>query len=83
MKIQNSIKMNEVEKLILISGKTYFFAESNIGLLMFYHNHHQSYGFEKVAEEKRQEFLNERESWVNAPFAKEVGQTDNKDLFVC
>ena len=84
-------KKSEIEKELNIdlseffatSGKTYFFAESNIGLLMFYHNHHQSYGFEKVSEEKRQEFLNERESWVNAPFAKEVGQTDNKDLFVC
>ena len=84
-------KKSEIEKALNIdlseffeaSGKTYFFAESNIGLLMFYHNHHQSYGFEKVSESKRQEFLNERESWVNAPFAKEVGQTDNKDLFVC
>ena len=37
----------------------------------------------KTSEEKRNEFLNERESWVNAPFAKEVGQSDNKDLFVC
>ena len=84
-------KKSEIEKELNIdlseffatSGKTYFFAESKIGLLMFYHNHHQSYGFEKVSEEKRQEFLNERKSWVNAPFAKEVGQTDNKYLFVC
>ena len=84
-------KKSEIEKELNIdlseffatSGKTYFFAESNIGLLMFYHNHHQSYGFEKVSEEKRQEFLNERKGWVNAPFAKEVGQTDNKYLFVC
>ena len=84
-------KKSEIEKELNVylseffatSGKTYFFAESNIGLLMFYHNHHQSYGFEKVSEAKRQEFLNERESWVNAPFAKEVGKTDNKDLFVC
>jgi hypothetical protein len=26
--------------------------------------------------------LSERESWVNAPFAKEVGQTDNLNHFV-
>ena len=58
-------KKSEIEKELNVnlseffatSGKTYFFAESNIGLLMFYHNHHQSYGFEKVVEEKRKEFL--------------------------
>ena len=80
--IEKELNVN-ISEFFATSGKTYFFAESNIGLLMFYHNHHQSYGFEKVTESKRQEFLNERESWVNAPFAKEVGQTDNKNLFVC
>lgn len=84
-------KQTEIEKELNIdlseffaaSGKTYFFANSRIGLLMFYHNHRQSFGFEIVNEEKRQEFLNERESWVNAPFAKEVGQTENENLYVC
>lgn len=82
---------NEVEKELNVdlseffeaSGKTYFFADSKIGLLMFYHNHRQSFGFEIVNEEKRQEFLNDRQNWVNAPYAREVGQTENKNLFVC
>ena len=50
---------------------------------MFYHNHRQSYSFDFVTEEKRQEFLNERQSWVNAPYANEVGQTENINLYVC
>lgn len=84
-------KKSDVEKELNINlseffnttGKTYYFADTKIGLLMFFHNHHQSYSFEIVNEEKKQEFLAERESWVNAPYAKEVGQTDNINLYVC
>lgn len=65
------------------SGKTYFFAETKLGILMFYHNHRQSYSYEVVSEEKRQEFADDRESWVNAPYASEVGQTENENLYVC
>lgn len=84
-------KKSEIERELNIdlseffdaNGKTYFFAETKLGLLMFYHNHRQSYSYEVVSEEKRQEFLNERDSWVNAPYASEVGQTDNINLYVC
>lgn len=84
-------KKEEVEKFLNIdlseffstNGKTYFFADTKIGLLMFFHNNHQSYSFERVSEEKRQEFLAGRERWVNAPFSFEVGQTDNINLYVC
>lgn len=45
--------------------KTYFFAESKIGLVRFYHNHHQSYGFEKVTEEQKDKFHND---WHSVPY---------------
>lgn len=81
--IENELNI-DLSDFFAASGKTYFFADSNIGLLMFYHNNHQSYGFEKVSEEKRQEFLNERENWVNAPYAYEVGnKVENLNLYVC
>jgi hypothetical protein len=35
------------------------------------------------AETKFQEFTNERGSWVNAPYADEVGQTEEINHFVC
>ena len=85
-------KRTEIEKELNVNlddffsavGKTYFFAETKIGLLMFYHNHHQSYSFDMVSEEKRQEFLNERENWINAPYAEEVGnKAENLNLYVC
>lgn len=84
-------KKSQIEKELKVdltdffnaSGKTYFFADSRIGLLQFYHNHNQSYSFEFVNEDKRQEFLNERESWVNAPYADLVGQSENINLYVC
>ena len=80
--IENELNIDLTE-FFNASGKTYFFAETKLGLLMFYHNHRQSYSFDFVTEEKRQEFLNERQSWVNAPYANEVGQTENINLYVC
>jgi hypothetical protein len=65
------------------SGKTYFFAETKIGLLEFYHNHRQSYSFNIVTQERVNEFKQNRKSWINAPFAADLGQTDNENLFVC
>lgn len=80
--IENELNIDLTE-FFNAGGKTYFFAETKLGLLMFYHNHRQSYSFEIVTEEKRQEFANNRESWVNAPYASEVGQTENENLYVC
>lgn len=59
-----SDKKNEIEKELNVDlseffgtgYKTYFYAESKIGLIRFYHNHHQSYGFEKTTDEERQKF---------------------------
>jgi hypothetical protein len=65
------------------NGKTYFFAESRIGLVQFYHNNRQSYSFDFTTEERRNEFYANRESWVSAPYAYLVGQTNNQNLFVC
>jgi hypothetical protein len=84
-------KKSEIEKELGIdlteffnaTGKTYFFAESKIGLLLFYHNHRQSYSFSIVTEEKRAEFSSNRKSWVSAPYAGVLGQTENIDLYVC
>lgn len=65
------------------TGKTYLFAESKIGLLCFYHNHRQSFSFNFTTEEKRNEFISNRESWISAPYAHILGQNDNINLYVC
>lgn len=65
------------------SGKTYFFAESKIGLICFYHNHRQSYSFDFATEEEKNKFDTDRERWITAPYSYLVGQTNNKNLFVC
>lgn len=65
------------------SGKTYFFAESKIGLLLFYHNHRQSFSFNFATEEEKSKFYKERKEWTDAPYAHLLGQNDNKNLFVC
>jgi hypothetical protein len=84
-------KQSEIEKELNVdltdflnaSGKTYFFAESKIGLLMFYHNNRQSYSFDFATEEQKNRFYSERENWVNAPYAHLLGQNNNINLYVC
>lgn len=84
-------KQVEIEKELNVSlddffnatGKTYFFAESKIGLVLFYHNHRQSYSFEFTTKERYNEFQKNREDWISAPFAETLGQNTNPNLFVC
>jgi len=65
------------------TGKTYYFTKSKIGLLEFYHNHGQSYSFNFTTEEEINEFKVNRDSWIDAPYAHILGQTNNIDLYVC
>ena len=89
--ILTKAKKNEIESELNVdlsdffnaSGKTYYFAESKIGLLLFYHNHRQSYSFDFTTEEKKSEFYGERKNWTSAPYAHLLGQNDNINLFVC
>jgi len=84
-------KKNEVEKELEVdltdffnaSGKTYYFTSSKIGNLRFYHNHRQSYSFNFTTDEEINKFQKDRESWISAPYAELLGQTENKNLFVC
>ena len=65
------------------TGKTYYFTESKIGLLEFYHNHKQSFSFNFATPEQVEGFDKNRNKWVSAPFAEILGQNDNPNLFVC
>lgn len=64
-------------------GKTYYFANSKIGRLEFFHNHHQSFSFKFVSEEYENKFKKDRDSWVNARYAYLLGNIYNPNLYVC
>jgi hypothetical protein len=74
----------DIDAFMESTGKTYFFANSpKLGLLMFYHNHRQSFSFSKCDEEYLNEFKKDRNSWVNARYAHLLGDVTNENLYVC
>lgn len=76
----------EDANLLRSRGKTYVFAKSNDGnTYQLYHPNTQlnylSIHVEVVTPEHIAQF--NHEEWASAPFAHEVGQTENKNHFVC
>ena len=83
---KNAIELElnvNLEDFFNATGKTYYFSETRLGWLQFFHNRRQSYSFNIVTLEDKLKFDNERESWISAPYAADLGQTDNDKLFVC
>ena len=82
-----NISVKDAE-LLRSEGKTYVYAETMDGnIVELYHSdlslNNLSISVNFKAKEIFNQKLSERESWVNAPFAKEVGQTENLNHFVC
>lgn len=64
------------------TGKTYYFTDSKIGRLCFYHNHQQSFSF--TFAENEQEFVNNRESWNSGRYLFLLKSNPfNMNLYVC
>lgn len=81
------ISVNDA-RLLTAKGKTYVFAkQSNGSIIMLYHAslscNSLSISVDYNAEDRFKEFSEERASWVNAPYADLVGQTENLNHFVC
>lgn len=79
------IEVSDAE-LLKSHGKTYVFAKSKSGKTYeLYHPslfvNHLSISVEEVTEDRVKEF--NHEEWASAPYASEVGQTSNKNHFVC
>jgi len=82
-----NISVHDAE-LLKSEGKTYVYAETTDGnIIELYHSdlclNSLSISVNFKAKEIFNQKLSERESWVNAPFAKEVGQTESLNHFVC
>lgn len=82
-----SISVEDAE-LLKSRGKTYVFAKTSTGqTLLLYHADLSANNLYISVSIPTQEFINsfysERESWVSAPFADLVGQTENENHFVC
>lgn len=80
--IEKELNVN-LDDFFYATGKTYYFAETTIGFVLFFHNHQQSYSFEFVSNDRFDEFQNNRERWVSAPYADILGQNTNPNLLVC
>jgi hypothetical protein len=81
------LKPEEVE-LLKSRGKTYLFKTNALGYRMeMYHSNldcndlHIAITFD--VEEVEKKFKEKRDEWLNAPFAYELGQTDDLDHYVC
>lgn len=77
--------MSDAE-LLKSLGKTYVFAKSKNGKnYQLYHSslfvNHLSISVKEVSEDRMREFVHDE--WASAPYASEVGQTSNKNHFVC
>ena len=83
-----NISISDAE-LLKSSGKTYVFAQKldNSEIIELYHadlscnslNIHVS----KPTEERIKEFKANHQNWLNAPYSQLLGQTENKNHFVC
>ena len=88
-KIANTLNISIQDADLLNSeGKTYVFAKTTEGkTIMLYHPsldcNSLSIHISEPAPDFIAEFNNNRSSWVNAPYANEVGQTSNQNHFVC
>lgn len=80
------ISVNDAELLRSI-GKTYVFAKQNSSgkIIRFYHSslecNNLAISFSYPTKKEIEKF--NHEDWLSAPFAHLVGQTDNKNHFVC
>ena len=78
----------EDAELLKSRGKTYVYAKNSDGnIIELYHPslscNDLSISIDRNAANRMTEFAEERGSWVNAPFAAEVGQTSALNHFVC
>ena len=89
-KLAETLNINISDALLLkSSGKTYVFAKKldNSEIIELYHadlscnplNIHVS----KPTEERIKEFKENHSTWLNAPYSHLLGQTENKNHFVC
>jgi hypothetical protein len=79
------ISIEDVE-LLKSKGKTYVFAETFYGeIFRLYHAslecNNLSIHVEKISQKEVDKF--NHNEWLNAPFSKKIGQTNNKNHFVC
>ncbi len=79
------ISVNDAE-LLNSEGKTYVFAKTSTGkMLELYHSslscNPLSIHIEEVSENRLKQF--NHDEWASAPYAGILGQTDNKNHFVC
>lgn len=88
-RLANTLNISESDcELLKSEGKTYVYATTKDGnIIELYHSdlsmNHLSISVNYKGESLFNKKLSERESWVNAPFAKEVGQTEHLNHFVC
>ena len=76
-------------KLLRSIGKTYVFAQKldNSEIIELYHadlnNNSLNIHVSKPTEERIKEFKENHSTWLNAPYSHLLGQTENKNHFVC
>lgn len=88
-RLANTLKISvEDAELLKSTGKTYVYAKTaDEEVIELYHSdldcNYLCISIQKKAQQLFEEKLNQRADWVNAQFAELVGQTDNRNHFVC
>jgi hypothetical protein len=89
-KLANTLMLQPEEvELLKSEGKTYLFKTNALGYrIQLFHadlscnDLHIAVIFENI-EEKEKKFKENKDKWLNAPYARKLGQSDDPDHYVC